>query len=149
MEIDVAGLTPDFLRFDKQSSVEAFDDLEVYFPTLMASQEYAILDESTELNLADYADLDSVFRYDPFDAVDAETATTMDVTTAQCISTCTRALKRVATELDGEDVDKEAAKTPCRRSENGRLESFGWKKEPIGQCGSERDSSTPVRQVTI
>eukprot|EP00966_Prymnesium_polylepis_P099472 2303753-Prymnesium_polylepis.1 len=41
----------------------------------MASQEYAILEEFPELNnvkVSDYAELDNVYHYDPFEAVDTE-----------------------------------------------------------------------------
>ena len=60
---------------DEQSIAEENGaDLESY-STLMASQEYAILDDFLELdnaNLSDYTELDEVYHYDPFEAVDTE-----------------------------------------------------------------------------
>jgi hypothetical protein len=138
MEIEVAGFVPELFHNEQQVS-EGDHDLPRCCSTLTASQEYAILDEFPELNvmnLSDYAEIDSVYRYDPFDAVDTEAAI-VGIITAEYMrfEMPTHSLKRAAAELDSIDVEKVNTKPPRRRSEDGRLANFGWKKEDNGQSG--------------
>ena len=74
MEIEVIGIVPDFILDEK--AIGGDHDPKTYCPW-HAPSEYSILDEFPDLkdiNLSDYAEIDSVYRYDPFDAIDTEAA---------------------------------------------------------------------------
>ena len=140
MEIEVTGFAPDlFLHEQKTADWEC--RLAGSCSTLTASQEYSILDEFPEFNVMDlstYAEIDSIYRYDPFDAVDTEAAI-VGIITEEYMGRMVPndSLKRTVPESD-DDVDVDEAistKTPRRRSEDGRLTNFGWTKEDIGLCG--------------
>eukprot|EP00966_Prymnesium_polylepis_P128550 2973180-Prymnesium_polylepis.1 len=73
MEIEM-GHCLTALFADEQSIAEEGADLGSY-STVMASQEYEILEEFPDLEnvrLSDYTELDKVYRYDPFEPVDTE-----------------------------------------------------------------------------
>ena len=74
MEIEVGGSLTALFADELSIAKENGADLKSYL-TLMASQEYAILEEFPGLDnvkVSDYAELDQVYHYDPFEAVDAE-----------------------------------------------------------------------------
>ena len=89
------------------------------------------------MDLSTYAEIDSIYRYDPFDAVDTEAAIVGIITEEYMGRVMPNdSLKRTVPESDEVDVQKAInIKTPRRRSEDGRLTNFGWKKEDIGRCG--------------
>ena len=139
MEIEVAGFAPDlFLYEQKTANWECH--LADCSSTLTASQEYSILDEFPEFNVMDlstYAEIDSIYRYDPFDAVDTEAAI-VNIITEEYMGRVmpNNSLKRTVPESDEVDVEKAISiKTPRRRSGDGRLTNFGWTKDTIGQSG--------------
>ena len=141
MEIEV-GSSLTTLFADKQSIAEENGaDLESY-STLMASQEYAILEEFPGLNhvkLSDYAELDQVYHYDPFETVDTE-AVMFGIITAEYIINAEHDIKlsnngkRQMSEIGGTDVET-TTKTHRRRTESGRLANFGWKQLENGHTG--------------
>lgn len=110
--------------------------------TLMASEEYDILEEFPELenvSLSDYTELDKVYHYDPFEAVDTE-ATIVGIITAEYIMTAEHDVKlskngkREMSEISTTDVET-TTKTHRRRTEGGRLANFGWKQIENGHAG--------------
>jgi len=100
----------------------------------MASQEYPILDEFPEFNqlkLSDYAEIDKVYHYDPFEAVDKE-AMMVGIITAEYIMNADMS-------IDGKrrigSTDVETTKSQRRRTEGVRLADFGWKQLENGHAG--------------
>ena len=112
------------------------------YSTLMASEEYDILEEFPELenvSLSDYTELDKVYHYDPFEAVDTEAAT-VGIITAEYIMSAEHDVKlskngkREMSEISNTDVET-TTKTHRRRTESGRLANFGWKQIENGHAG--------------
>ena len=88
------------------------------------------------MDLSTYAEIDSIYRYDPFDAVDTEAAIVGIITEEYMGRVMPNdSLKRTVAERDIDVNEVSNTKTPRRRSEDGRLTNFGWKKEDIGRCG--------------
>ena len=112
------------------------------YSTLMASEEYDILEEFPELenvSLSDYTELDKVYHYDPFEAVDTE-ATIVSIITAEYIMSAEHDVKlsnngkREMSEISNTDIET-TTKTHRRRTEGGRLVNFGWKQIENGHAG--------------
>ena len=138
MEIEVTGFAPDlFLHEQKTADWECH--LAGCCSTLTATQEYSILDEFPEFNVMDlstYAEIDSIYHYDPFDAVDTDI---VGIITEEYMKVGkvlpNDSLKRTVPESVVDLVETCSTKTPRPRSEDGRLTDFGWKKEDVGSCG--------------
>ena len=126
---------------DEQSIAEEGADLGSY-STVMASQEYEILEEFPDLEnvrLSDYTELDKVYHYDPFEAVDTEAAIVGIITAEYIMSTdhdvkLSKNGKREMSEISNTDVET-TTKTHRRRTEGGRLANFGWKQLENGHTG--------------
>ena len=112
------------------------------YSTLMASEEYDILEEFPELenvSLSDYTELDKVYHYDPFEAVDTE-ATIVSIITAEYIMSAEHDVKlsnngkREMSEISNTDIET-TTKTHRRRTEGGRLVNYGWKQIENGHAG--------------
>lgn len=105
----------------------------------MASQEYAILEEFPGLDnveVSDYAELDKVYHYDPFEAVDAEVMIFDIITTNYMMNTklsCND--KRRMSEISSTDVEKKSIRYQRERTEGVRLANFGWKQLENGYAG--------------
>eukprot|EP00966_Prymnesium_polylepis_P221515 5124458-Prymnesium_polylepis.1 len=90
----------------------------------MASQEYPILDEFPELNqlkLSDYAEIDEVYHYDPFDAIDTEVMV-VGIITAEYMTNADMSTdgKRKISEIGSTDVEN-TTRSQRRRTEGVRL----------------------------
>lgn len=109
------------------------------YSTLMASQEYEILDEFPELknvSLSDYTELDKVYHYDPFEAVDTE-AMIFGIITAEYIVNTDLSIngKRTRSEISSDADEKTIKSQQRRRTETVRLAKFGWKQLENGHAG--------------
>ena len=137
MEIEVVGsLTALFA--DEQSIAEEKGAELGSYSTLMASQEYAILEEFPELNnvkLSDYTEVDEVYHYDPFEAVDTE-AMIFGIITAEYVMNTELSTngKRTMSEISS-NVEEKTTKSQRRRTEGVRLADFGWKQLDNGYAG--------------
>ena len=142
MEIEVGSFLTTLFADEQSIAEENGADLQSY-STLMASQEYAILEEFPDLNnvkLSDYAELDQVYHYDPFDTVDTE-AVMFGIITAEYIINAEHDVKlsnngnkRQMSEIGGTDVQT-TTMTHRRQTESERLANFGWKQLENGHTG--------------
>ena len=129
--------------FANERPIAEEDDADLgSYATLMASEEYDILEEFPELenvSLSDYTELDKVYHYDPFEAVDTE-AMILGIITAEYIMDAEHDAelsnngKRRMSEIGSTDVET-TTKTHRRRTEGGRLANFGWKQIENGHAG--------------
>ena len=130
--------------FANERPIAEEDDADLgSYATLMASEEYDILEEFPELeNVSlsdDYTELDKVYHYDPFEAVDTE-AMIFGIITAEYIMSTDHDVKlskngkREMSEISNTDVET-TTKTHRRRTEGGRLANFGWKQIENGHAG--------------
>jgi hypothetical protein len=122
---------------DEQSIAEEGADLGSY-STVMASQEYEILEDFPDLEnmrLSDYTELDKVYRYDPFEPVDTE-AMIFGIITAEYIMNTDLSVngKRTMSEINS-DAEENTIKSQRRRTETVRLAKFGWKQLENGYAG--------------
>eukprot|EP00966_Prymnesium_polylepis_P051403 1189656-Prymnesium_polylepis.1 len=137
MEIELGGSLTALFTDEQSIAEENGADLESY-STLMASQEYAILEEFPDLNnvnLSDYTEIDKVYHYDPFEAVDTE-AMIVSIITAEHMMNAELSTKgkRKMSETNSTHVEN-TTKTHRRRTESGRPADFGWKQQENGHCG--------------
>ena len=125
--------------FANERPIAEEDDADLgSYSTLMASEEYDILDEFPELedvSLSDYTELDKVYHYDPFEAVDTE-AMIFGIITAEYIMNTDLSVngKRTMSEISS-DAEEKTAKSQRRRTEGVRLADFGWKQLENGYAG--------------
>ena len=83
--------------------------------------------ELNSVKLSDYAEIDKVYHYDPFEAVDTE-AMIVGIITAEYMMNAELSTngKRRMSEINSTDVEN-TTKTHRRRTQSGRLADFGWK----------------------
>lgn len=101
-------------------------------------EEYEILEEFPKLNsvtLSDYTELDEVYHYDPFEAVDTE-AMIFGIITAEYIVNTDLSIngKRTMSQISS-DAEEKTTKFQRRRTEKVRLSDFGWKQLENGYAG--------------
>ena len=139
MEIEVGGSLTALFADELSIAEENGADLKSYL-TLMASQEYAILEELPGLDnvkLSDYAELDQVYHYDPFEVVDAEEVMILDIITTNYMMNTELSFngKRRMSEIGSTDVEENTTKYQRERTEGVRLANFGWKQLENGYAG--------------